>query len=180
MSDVLKKRWTLPAGVITHIFDGEPSGNSFAGFHSEAIKSRANGKVEIDGQPNPEQLQRWQDGKTYKLKVKIKLGNGGGFCQTAGVSTFFPDPAKPKGKDWSKENIIRWIEQALTNPDDSARSSREEWTETPRSIRTTGLVGAQDLKSIRVNGVRCHVIYTAGKIASIYPANLDDADPSTR
>jgi hypothetical protein len=32
----LKKRYTLSESVITHIFEGEVSGNTFAGLHSEA------------------------------------------------------------------------------------------------------------------------------------------------
>ena len=47
MSGSLKKRWTLPDSVIRHIFAGEPSGNSFADFHSEADKSVENGGMKI-------------------------------------------------------------------------------------------------------------------------------------
>ncbi|MDA8052150.1 MAG: hypothetical protein M0002_19475 [Rhodospirillales bacterium] len=97
MSETLKKRWTLPESVITHIFAGEASGNGFAGFHSEAEKSLDNGGMEIVGQPNPEQLARRQLGKTCKLKVKIKFG--GKFCTTPGISTFFPEPEIPPIQD---------------------------------------------------------------------------------
>jgi len=170
MSVNLKKRWTLPDSVITHIFTGEPSGNSFAGFHSEAEKSLDNGQLLLVGQPDPEQMRRREEGKTYKLRVRIRVD--GAFCATGGVSTFFPNPKKPNGNRWTKENIIRWIEQGLTNPNDSVRSSRAEWESRPRGQRGAGVVG-QALTKIRVNGISCHVLYQNGVVASIYPADLD-------
>lgn len=172
MSGDLKKRWTLPDSVIRHIFSGETSGNSFGGFHSEVEKSLDNGGMQIDGQPNPEQMLRREEGKTYKLKVKIKLN--GTFCTTGGISTFFPNPKFPNAKRWTKENIILWIEQGLTDPNDSVRSSRAEWESQPRGQRGTGVVG-QALTKIRVNGISCHVLYQSGAVVSIYPADLDSA-----
>jgi hypothetical protein len=64
------------------------------------------------------------------------------------------------------------IEQGLTDPGDSTRSSRQEWTTSPRGIRTTGLVGAQELLKIRVNGISCHVKYSNGEVESVYPATF--------
>lgn len=170
MADGLKKRWTLPESVITHIFLGETSGNSFGGFHSEVEKSIDNGKMMVDGQPDPEQLRRREAGLTYKLKVKIKLGDS--FCHTGGISTFFPNPKFAPSKIWTKANIIRWMEQALTDPSDSVRCSRAAWESDKRKIRGTEIVG-QELAKIRVNKVSCHVLYSGGAIASIYPASLD-------
>lgn len=172
MSGNLKKRWTLPDSVVTHIFTGEPSGNTFAGFHSEADKSLDNGDMVIVGQPNPEQMRRRDEGKIYKLKVKIKFN--GAFCATGAVSTFFPNPQKPHGQRWTKENIVRWIEQGLTDPNDSVRSSRAAWESQPRGQRGSGVVG-QAVTKIRVNGISCNVLYQNGVVASIYPAGLDFA-----
>ena len=71
-------------------------------------------------------------------------------------------------KNWREADIIRWIEQALTDPKDQNRPSRESWTTSPRSLRSTNVPG-QQLSRIKINKVSCTVLYQNGAIASIYP-----------
>jgi hypothetical protein len=102
----------------------------------------------------------------------IKLKKGGTWT-SAGLCTFFPSPHfGGNARTWDKPTLIRMIEQGLTDPNDSTRSSRQEWTTSPRGIRTTGLVGAQELLKIRVNGISCHVKYSNGEVESVYPATF--------
>jgi hypothetical protein len=49
MPGELKKRYTLSGDVIRHIFEGDISGNSFGGLHSEAEKSIENGGIRLSG-----------------------------------------------------------------------------------------------------------------------------------
>jgi hypothetical protein len=81
------------------------------------------------------------------------------------MSSFFPRPGA--GSRWTKENIVRWIEQALTNPKDKDRSSREMWTSRPRAIRKTDT--GRPLERIRISNIPCVVQHQEGEIASIYP-----------
>lgn len=153
----IKKRYSLSQNAITHIFDGEVSGNSFSGFHSEARKNLANGRIVI-AQISGDNLVRRNANQPYKAQISISLG---GKMRGPELKSMFP-------KDWSEANIIRWMEQALTNPDDSVRPSREAWTAQPRSLRSAGIVG-QQLARIKINKVSCIVLYQDGAIASIYP-----------
>ena len=153
----LKKRYSLSPNVITHMFDGEVSGNSFSGFHSEARKNVTNGRMVLSQIDGPNQLKR-NDNKPYNARVSISVG---GTTRGPELKSMFP-------KNWSEANIIRWIEQALTDPNDTARPSRAAWTTEPRSLRRTGIVG-QQLARIKINKVSCIVLYENGQIASIYP-----------
>lgn len=176
MSGNLKKRWTCPASVITHIFDGEDKGAGLVGFHSEADKSLDNQKMRISGQPDPVQMQRRMNGEVYQLKVEVLIG-----AKWSGpkVTTFFPHPRRPphpdraegnRGACFTKENIIRWIEQALTKHGDSDRSSRAEWSSRPRAIAVADTGGK--VEHIKINGVSCKVQYEGEAIASVYPSTL--------
>ena len=153
----LKKRYSLSSEVITHIFDGEVSDNSFSGFHSEARKNLINGRMVITQISGTEQINR-DANKPYKARVSISVG---GRMRGPELKSMFP-------KNWSESDIIRWMEQALTSPSDSARPSRDAWSTTPRSLRTTGVSG-QQLSRIKINKVSCIVLYQGGQIASIYP-----------
>ena len=64
-------------------------------------------------------------------------------------------------------DIIRWTEQALTNPKDKDRPTRKGWETSPRALRKT--YTGRALERIQVNKVPCKVQYQAGEIASIYP-----------
>ncbi len=153
----LKKRYSLPAGVITHLFDGEVSGTSFSGFHSEARKSPDNGRMRItsiDGTQNARRLAN----KPYRAEIEINVGGG---WRGSELKSMFP-------KDWTEADIIRMIEQSLTDPGDSARPSREAWTSTPRKVRGTGIAG-QKITRIRIKKVACVILYEGGSIASVYP-----------
>ncbi|HEV7267866.1 MAG TPA: hypothetical protein VGN83_23615 [Falsiroseomonas sp.] len=171
MSDTLKKRWSLPAKVITHIFDGEPKegGNDFGGYHSEAVHEIDDVYAKIDGQPDPAMLQARQTGKPYQFMIKLKKG---GSWTSAGLCSFFPHPRMVGGQLWRKDWLILKIEQALTDPGDSVRHSRAAWQSEPRNIRTTGMKGAQEVLKIKVDGVSCHVQYTDGAVNSVYPATF--------
>ena len=157
----LHKRFALPQKVVTHLFVGEVSGNSFGGMHSEAVKS-IGGDIRLkDGWPAG-QLARRQAGLSYWANVEVRIN---GTWYGPGMSSFFPWPqAAPR---WTKDNIIMWIEQAMTNPADKDRSSRDAWTQSPRAIRKTDTGGM--LQGIRINKIPCKVLYQDGVIASIYP-----------
>lgn len=153
----LKKRYSLPQSVITHVFDGEVSDNSFSGFHSEARKNQQNGRMVITQISGDDAVKR-NANKPYRAYVSIQVG---GQLRGPELKSMFP-------KNWREADIIRWAEQALTDPRDSARPSREAWTTEPRSMRSTGIVG-QQLARIKINKVSCIVLYQGGEIASIYP-----------
>jgi hypothetical protein len=157
----LKKRYSLPGKVITHIFEGEVSGNNFAGFHSEAVKSIEDGDVEVTSW-FPGQQQRRREGKSYKANVKVKID---GKWYGPGFSSFFPRAGA--GSDWTKDNIIRWLEQGLTNPKDKDRPSRGAWKDNPRAIRKSDT--GTPVERVKVNGVTCEIQYQGKNIASIYP-----------
>ena len=162
MPDPLKKRYSLPGGVATHLFEGEISGNSFGGLHSEAVKNIDNGGIRLSGGWPPGQLARRTAGKSYWANIEVKIG---GKWYGPGMSSFFPLPGR--GNHWDKDTIIRMIEQSLTDPTDAARSSREEWTSSPRAVRKGD--DKKALKIIKVGGVRCKVQHQEGGIVSIYP-----------
>lgn len=153
----LKKRYSLSQDVITHIFDGEVSGNSFSGFHCESRKNPANRQMVIH-QISGEQNANREANRPYKAQVKINVG---GTMKGPELKSIFP-------KNWKEADIIRWMEQALTDPRDKCRPSRAAWTTTPRSLRSTGIPG-QQLAKIKINKVSCIVLYQGGEIASIYP-----------
>ena len=157
-----KRRFSLSADVIKHIFEGEISDNNFAGLHSEAVKSIENGGIKIHNGWPAGQLDRRTGGKSYCANIEVKID---GKWYEPGFSSFFPKPGA--GSSWTKENIIRWTEQALTNPKDKDRPTREGWETSPRAIRKTDTGRA--LERIRVNKVPCKVQYQAGEMASIYP-----------
>lgn len=170
MAGKLKKRWSLPDAVITHIFDGEPEvgSNNFGGYHSEAVHQIDGDFAMIVGQPNAAMMIARGAGKPYQFMIKLKKG---GIWTSAGLCSFFPNP-KFAGPAWEKESLVRMIEQGLSDPRDSVRHSRAAWETEPRGIRTTGMIGAQQLVKIRVNGVSCHVQYTNGAVTSVYPATF--------
>ncbi len=153
----LKKRYSLSQQVITHIFDGEVSGNSFSGFHSEARKNEKNKKMIIHDIKGDQMTNRLNN-RPYKAWIKINID---GKMLGPVEKSMFP-------KDWSEKNIIRWMEQALTDHKDKCRPSREAWTTQPRALRSTGVAG-QQLSRIKISKVSCTVLYQDGKIASIYP-----------
>ena len=153
----LKKRYSLSEQVITHIFDGEVSGNSFSGFHSEARKNPTNGRM-IISQISGDQNANREANRPYRAQVRISVG---GSMRGPVLKSMFP-------KNWHEADIIRWMEQALTDPTDKNRPSRESWTTTPRALRSTGIPG-QQLSKIKINKVSCTVLYQNGAIASIYP-----------
>jgi len=59
-----KRRFSLSADVIKHIFEGEISDNNFAGLHSEAVKSIENGGIKIHNGWPAGQLDRRTGGKS--------------------------------------------------------------------------------------------------------------------
>lgn len=167
----LTKRWTLPAGTATHIFDGEQSGKSHTGFHSEAVKSRENGRAEIilDGQ----QETNRRNGLPYWGKAKLFPSATGSFAgRSEKASCFFPHPVH--ARTWTADYIRLKIEQALTDPGDSSRESRAAWSAQPRQIRLSDT--RMPLKTIRVAGIRCGVIYRDGAVETVYPI-VEGFDP---
>ena len=156
----IKKRYSLPDDVIRHIFEGDADGNDFAGFHSEVVKSFENGNVQHVTIPGDELLKR-NANKPYKAYVRVKIGGAFKGPTVGREKSFFP-------KNWKKDDIVRWIEQALTDPGDKCRSSHQDWLDNPRQIRSTGVVG-QVLDTIRVNKVTCSILYEGGEIASVFP-----------
>ncbi len=180
MSDSVKKRWTCPEAVIAHIFDGEPKGGTYAGLHSEAVKSLENGKLRISGQPDPDQWQRRMNGEVYRLNVEVQIN---GKWYGPDKTTFFPHPTRQphpnrrndgevdnRGARFTKDNIILWIEQALTRHKDSIRTLAEDWETDPRKIARTDSGG--DVERIKINGVSCVVLYTDHTVASVFPSTL--------
>jgi hypothetical protein len=176
MGETLKKRWSCPDRVVTHIFEGELNDGVLKGFHSEAVKSIENGQVRVVGQPDATQWNNRLTGRVYQLYVEVKFGASWKGPKT---STFFPHPLKEphpdrleknQGAKFTKANIVTWIEQALTKHTDSDRPSREAWTDQPRAIARHNNVA--DLDRIKINGVSCHVEYDPQGIASVYPSTL--------
>jgi Bacterial EndoU nuclease len=94
---------------------------------------------------------------SYWANIRVRIGNA---WYGPGMSSFFP-------WKWKQEDIVRWIEQALTSPPDSDRPTRQDWTTNPRAIRRTDTGG--QLRKIIVNRVSCSVLYQGREIASIYP-----------
>ncbi len=172
MSGTLKKRWSLPDSVIRHIFEGDVNGSTFSGFHSEAVK-RFNDNVRTLAMQDAGQTERRLRGDIYKMNVEVKID---GKWYGPKVSTFFPHPDKTyKGRKFTKDNIVLWIEQSLTKHSDKDRPDRSSWTTNPRQIAKTDTKG--DIVRIRIGGVPCHVLYQSGVgIASIYPSSLDDTE----
>jgi hypothetical protein len=172
VSTTLKKRWSLPASVIRHIFEGDINDGALSGFHSEAVKHFSD-NVRTLAMQDAEQTRRRLSGQPYKMSVEVKIGET---WYGPKVSTFFPHPDKTyKGCKFTKDNIVRWIEQALTKHSDKDRPDRASWTTNPRKMAKTDT--GRDIVRIRIGGVPCHVLYQSGVgIASVYPSSLDDVD----
>lgn len=163
MVDNVKKRYSLSEKLLTHLFEGEVSGNSFGGLHSEAVKSVDNGKVQVHGGWPDGQRERREAGKSYWANVKVNID---GTWYGPGLCSFFPLPRYNRAFD--RDTLIRMIEQTLTAPADTIRSHKEEWITNPRKIRGGPTIGAQ-LQYVRVKGLRCRIQYQGGTLASIYP-----------
>lgn len=168
----LVKRWTLPDTVLGHIVKGDISGHSHVGFHTEAEYSVENAKLVFHPALDEEQSRRRLAGKSYWGKAvlsadgsKLDAGNLG--ARKGKASGFFPHPRYNREKAWDTAYIKLKIEQALTNPGDTSRNSWQAWTDQPRQIRLTDTKGP--VKTIRVSGVLCGVIYQEGRVESVYP-----------
>lgn len=168
----LVKRWTLPDSVLDHIVKGDVSGTSHVGFHTEAEYSLENKKLAFDPPLDGIQAQRRSDGKSYWGKAILTatgepLNAGHIRARSAKASGFFPHPKFATDKPWNRAYIKLKIEQALTSPGDTSRKSRQAWTDQPRQIRLTDTKAP--LKTIRVSGILCGVIYQQGVVESVYP-----------
>ncbi len=168
----LVKRWTLPEAVLGHIVTGDVSGHSHVGFHTEAEYSVENGKLVFAPALDEGQRLRRQAGKSYWSKAVLSadssaLNPGNLGARKGKASGFFPHPRYNREKEWDKAYIKLKIEQALTNPGDTSRKSWQAWADQPRQIRLTDTKGP--VKTIRVSGILCGVIYQDGNVESVYP-----------
>lgn len=149
------KRYQLPAEAITHIFEGEVDGGNFTGFHSEQVKNEGNDRLEVVSILHAQSLRRNTGTQAYYMNVKVKFGAAWKGPALGLRKSFFPT-------DWTQDQIVRWIEQALTHPG-RARHNREDWQARPERE----LLVHND--HIRVNGVRCRVQYNGNVVDSVYP-----------
>ena len=167
----LTKRWTLPDSVLDHLVSADISSKSHVGLHTEAKLSVENGKLLFYPALDAVQAQRRTAGKSYwghavlaADRSAINIGSMG--VRKSKASGFFPHPTYAD-KAWDEAYIKLKIEQALTSPGDTSRKSRQAWTDQPRQIRLTDTKAP--VKTIRVSGILCGVIYQQGVVESVYP-----------